>query len=75
MSKIKDNILELINKIFNRSTNSQKVLPPSRLETILQEFTSSGIVRDFEKDIDNGINITKIILNILIIELEIKNWI
>ena len=61
MSKIKDNILKLINKIFNRSTNSQKVLPPSRLETILQEFTSSGIVRDFEKDIDNGINITKML--------------
>lgn len=60
MSKIKDNILKLINKIFNRSTNSQKVLPPSRLETILQEFTSSGIVRDFEKDIDNGINITRL---------------
>ena len=60
MSKIKDNILKLINKIFNRSTNSQKVLPPSRFETILQEFTSSGIVRDFEKDIDNGINITRL---------------
>ena len=60
MSKIKDNILKLINKIFNRNTNSQKVLPPSRFETILQEFTSSGIVRDFEKDIDNGINITRL---------------
>ena len=60
MSKIKDNILKLINKIFNRSTNSQKVLPPSRFETILQDFTSSGIVRDFEKDIDNGINITRL---------------
>ena len=60
MSKIKDNILNLINKIFNRSTNSLKVLPSSRFETILQEFTSSGIVRDFEKDIDNGINITRL---------------
>lgn len=62
MSKIKDNILKLINKIFNRSTNSLniKVLPPSRFETILQEFTSGGIVRDFEKDIDNGINITRL---------------
>ena len=60
MSKIKDNILKLINKIFNRSTNSLKVLPSSRFETILQEFTSSGIVRDFEKDIDNGINITRL---------------
>ena len=60
MSKIKDNILKLINKIFNRSTNSIKVLPPSRFETILQDFTSSGIVRDFEKNIDNGINITRL---------------
>ena len=60
MSKIKDNILKLINKIFNRSTNNLKVLPPSQFETILQEFTSSGIVRDFEKDIDNGIDITRL---------------
>lgn len=33
MSKIKDNILKLINKIFNRNTNNMEVLPPSQFET------------------------------------------
>lgn len=60
MSKIKDNILKLINKIFRRNTNNMEVLPPSRFETILKEFTSSGIIRDFERDINNGINITRL---------------
>lgn len=60
MSKIKDNIFKLINKIFNRNTNNREVLPPSQFETILKEFTSSGIIRDFERDINNGINITRL---------------
>ena len=60
MAKIKDNILKLINKIFNINTNNMEVLPPSRFETIIKEFTSSGIIRDFEKDINNGINITRL---------------
>lgn len=60
MSKIKANILKLINKIFNRNTNTMEVLPPYQFETILKEFTSSGIIRDFEKDINNGINITRL---------------
>ena len=60
MSKIKDNILKLINKIFNRNTNNMEVLPPSRFEIILKEFTSSGIIRNFERDINNSINITRL---------------
>lgn len=60
MSKIKDNILKLINKIFNRNTNNMEVLPPSLFEIILKEFTSSGIIRNFERDINNSINITRL---------------
>ena len=60
MSKIKDNILKLINKIFNINTNNMKVLPPSQSETTIRGIIRSGIIRDFERDIDNGINITRL---------------
>lgn len=60
MSKIRDNILKLINKIFNRNTNNIELLPPSRFEIILKEFKKSGIIREFEGDINNGINITRL---------------
>lgn len=60
MSKIKANILKLINKIFNINTYSMKVLPPSQSETTIREIISSGIIKDFERTIDNGLNIKKL---------------
>ena len=60
MSKIKANILKLINKIFNINTYSMKVLPPSQSETTINEIISSSIIRDFERTIDTGLNIKKL---------------
>ena len=60
MSKIKSNILKLINKLFHRNSSYVVALPPSQSETTIREIISCGIIRDFERDIDNGINITRL---------------
>lgn len=60
MSKLKDNLLKLINKIFNKKNNKIELLPPTQGEKILNEFTRGGIIKDFEREINNGLNIVKL---------------
>lgn len=60
MSKLKDNLLKLINKIFNKKNNKIESLPPTQSEKLLEEITSGGIIKDFEREINNGINIVKL---------------
>lgn len=60
MSKIKSNILKLINKLFHRNTSYVVALPPSQSETTIREIINSGIIRDFEKEIKKDINIKKL---------------
>ena len=60
MSKLKDNLLKLINKIFNKKNNKIKSLPPTQSEKLLNEITSSGTIKNFEKEINNGLNIVKL---------------
>lgn len=60
MSKIKSDILKLINKLFHINSSNIVALPASQSETTIKEITSNGIIRDFERDIDNGINITRL---------------
>lgn len=59
MSEIKSNILKLINKLFHRKSSYVVALPSSQSETTIRGIISSGIIRDFERDIDNGLNIKK----------------
>ena len=60
MSKLKDNLLKLINKIFNKKNNKIESLPPTQGEKLLNEFTRGGIIKDFEREINNGLNIVKL---------------
>lgn len=57
MSKLKDNLLKLINKIFNKKNNKIESLQTTQSEEILNEITNSGIIKDFEREINNEINI------------------
>ena len=60
MYKLKDNLLKLINKIFNKKNNKIESLPPTQGEKLLNEFTRGGIIKDFEREINNGLNIVKL---------------
>mgnify|MGYP004560149449 FL=1 len=60
MSKLKDNLLKLINKIFKKKNNKIESLPPTQSEKLLKEFTIGGIIKDFEGKINNGLNIVKL---------------
>ena len=60
MSKLKDNLLKLINRIFNKKYNNIESLPLAQSEKILNEIANSGIIRDFEREINNGLNITNL---------------
>lgn len=60
MSKLKDNLLKLINKIFNKKNNNIELLPPTQSEKLLNEITSSGTIKNFEKEINYGLNIVKL---------------
>lgn len=55
MSKLKDKLLKLINKIFNKKNNKIESLPPTLSEKLLNEITSDGIIKDFEREINNGL--------------------
>ena len=59
MSKLKDNLLKLINKIFNKKNNNIELLPPTQGEKLLNKITG-GIIKDFEREINNGLNIVKL---------------
>ena len=60
MSKLKDNLLKLINKIFNKKNNKIESLPPTQSEKLLNEIRSGGIIKDFEREINNGLNIVQL---------------
>lgn len=60
MSKLKDNLLKLINKIFSKNNNNIKLLPPTQSEQLLIDIMNSGTIRDFEREINNGLDIRKI---------------
>lgn len=60
MSKLKDNLLKLINRIFNKKYNNIESLPLAQNEKILNEIANSGIIRDFEREINNGLNVTNL---------------
>ena len=60
MSEIKTNILKLINKLFRGNYSYVVSLPPSQSEITIKEIISSGIIRDLERDIDNGLNIKEL---------------
>lgn len=58
MSKIRENILKIVNKIFKE--NNIKMLPLSQSEKVLREYMDNGIIRDFERCINEGINIKEL---------------
>lgn len=60
MPKLIDNLLALLNKIFNKSNNNVKALPPTQSEKVLNDIKTSGIIKDFEREINNNLNIEKI---------------
>ena len=60
MFQIKSNILKLINKLLHRNSSYGVALPSSKSETTIRVIISSGIIKDFERDIDTGLNIKKL---------------
>ena len=60
MNEIKRNILKLINKLFHKNSRYISALPPSQVETTIKEFINSGVIKDFEENINNALNIKKL---------------
>lgn len=60
MFQIKSNILKLINKLLHRNSSYGVALPSSKYETTIRVIINSGIIKDFERDIDTGLNIKKL---------------
>lgn len=60
MSKLKDSLLEIINKILNIENKNIKTLPLAQSEQMLNDIINSGLVRDFEREIDIGLNLRKL---------------
>lgn len=48
MSKIKDNILKIVNKIFHRKSNNIDALLPFKSEMLMRDVVANGIIRNFE---------------------------
>lgn len=57
MSKLKDFLLKLINKIFNKKNKNVELLPPTQSENLIYKIISDRIIKEFEREINNGLNI------------------
>ena len=57
MSKLKDFLLKLINKIFNKKNKNVELLPPTQSGNLIYKIISDRIIKEFEREINNGLNI------------------
>ena len=57
MSEIKNNILKFVNKLFHRTSNYMSFLPSSQCEIATREIVNTGIIKDFEREINTGLNL------------------
>ena len=57
MSEIKNNILKFVNKLFHKKSNYVVSLPSSQFEIATREIVNTGIIKDFEREINTGLNL------------------